>query len=237
MALLALGNTPRPDLGVLLDALGPAADLVQRDLRLIALSDRIRGVEWSPDKAAALVGLLLDVLEARPQTAERLPDWWQALTSSVDGSALLSEYGFGSRNAFVGELVERLFRRLLPATPETADACEFFALAMPGDTLRRLALLLSAPADAEFDAGSYTPRAVSYWQDTLLQAITSCTRQIRAAGMENAAHQFRIQLDAFRHAAASVYTHLDAHGISMDLVFRLRQLRGRVIRVPFFWAA
>jgi site-specific recombinase len=55
--------------------------------------------------------------------------------------------------------------------------------------------------------------------------------------MENAAHQFRIQLDAFRHAAASVYTHLDAHGISMDLVFRLRQLRGRVIRVPFFWAA
>jgi site-specific recombinase len=285
MALLALGHTPRPDLAALLDALDPAAGLVQRHLWLIALLDWIRGVESSPDKAAARVGLLLDVLEARPQTAERLRAWWQTLTASVDGSTLLSEYGFASRNAFVSELVERLYRKLLPATPETADACELFALAMPsaldalwlgalpGDTLRRLALLLSDPADAKFDAGSHVPRAVCYWQDTLLEAITSCTSQIRAAGfspeirlrmsapardarpfhglaasfdalrdawldpqssasgIENAAHHFRTQLDACRHAAASVYTHLDAHGISMDLVFRLRQLRERVIRV------
>ena len=43
--------------------------------------------------------------------------------------------------------------------------------------------------------------------------------------------RFRTQLDACRHAASSVYTHLDAHGISVDLVFRLRQLRERVLRV------
>ena len=41
----------------------------------------------------------------------------------------------------------------------------------------------------------------------------------------------RERLEACRSAAASVYTHLDAHGISVDLVFRLRQLRERVLRV------
>lgn len=39
------------------------------------------------------------------------------------------------------------------------------------------------------------------------------------------------QLDACRYAANSVYSHLDANGISMNLVFRLRQLRERVLRV------
>jgi len=39
------------------------------------------------------------------------------------------------------------------------------------------------------------------------------------------------RLEACRHAAASVYTHLDRNGISVNLVFQLRQLRGRVLRV------
>jgi site-specific recombinase len=103
----------------------------------------------------------------------------------------------------------------------------------------------------------------------VLDAMTFCTSQIRAAGFSaeirlrmsssareanpfhtlaadlsavqdawlcgqdtsNVAKQFRLQLEACRHAAASVYTHLDAHGISVDLVFRLRQLRERVLRV------
>jgi len=41
----------------------------------------------------------------------------------------------------------------------------------------------------------------------------------------------RHQLEACRQAASSVYTHLDTHGISVDLVFRLRQLRQRVLRI------
>jgi site-specific recombinase len=41
---------------------------------------------------------------------------------------------------------------------------------------------------------------------------------------------YQAQLDACNWAADSVYGHLDAHGISVDLVFRLRQLRGRVKR-------
>jgi site-specific recombinase len=43
--------------------------------------------------------------------------------------------------------------------------------------------------------------------------------------------QFRNQLELCRQAAASVYVHLDEHGISMDLVFRLRQIRERVLRI------
>jgi len=46
-----------------------------------------------------------------------------------------------------------------------------------------------------------------------------------------AAQRLRERLDTCRHAAASVYGHLDAHGISVGLVFRLRQLRERVVRV------
>ena len=44
--------------------------------------------------------------------------------------ALLADYGFASRNAFVSELAERLHHKLLPGTPETADASELFALVL-----------------------------------------------------------------------------------------------------------
>lgn len=46
-----------------------------------------------------------------------------------------------------------------------------------------------------------------------------------------AAAQLRDQLDACRHAAYSVYSHLEAHGISVGIVFRLHQLRERIVRV------
>jgi site-specific recombinase len=43
--------------------------------------------------------------------------------------------------------------------------------------------------------------------------------------------QLREQLDACRAAAATVYAHLEAHGISVHIEFQLRQLRQRIIRV------
>ncbi|WP_418146682.1 site-specific recombinase [Variovorax paradoxus] len=42
---------------------------------------------------------------------------------------------------------------------------------------------------------------------------------------------FRDRLDACRASASSVYTHLEDNGISVGLVFRLRQLRERVLRI------
>ena len=43
--------------------------------------------------------------------------------------------------------------------------------------------------------------------------------------------QYRERLDACRQAINSIYAHLELHGISIGMVFRLRQLRGRILRV------
>jgi len=51
------------------------------------------------------------------------------------------------------------------------------------------------------------------------------------AALQAAFVVFRDRLDACRAAAASVYTHLEDNGISVGLVFRLRQLRERVLRI------
>ena len=267
-----------PDISNLLETLDPHAGLVQRHVWLNTLLDWIRGHKDTPDAAVARVNLLLDVLDARPATREKVQLWWSALVASVDGSTLLSDYGFASRNAFVSELVQRLHFKLLPATPETTDASELFGLlfdvehdaqwlaALPDTTLQRLGHLLQVPANGAYAAEH--PQ-LTHWQYTLLDAMTFCTSQIRATGFSSdirlrmspsardsnpfhslaadlsavqaawlhgkdlagAVKQFRTQLEACRHAAASVYTHLDAHGISVDLVFRLRQLRERVLRV------
>ncbi|WP_422823857.1 site-specific recombinase [Variovorax robiniae] len=42
---------------------------------------------------------------------------------------------------------------------------------------------------------------------------------------------FRNRLEACRAAANAVYTHLDDNGISVELVFKLRQLRARLVRI------
>jgi site-specific recombinase len=277
--------TALPALQVLLQALDPDADGVHRHLWLIAFLQWIRGDASSARSATARVDLLLNTVEADPQVYIRLQVWWRTLIDTVDGTTLLSDYGFASRNAFVSELIERLHHKLLPTSPETSDASELFSLLMPSsldavwladlpdDSLARLGALLTAPAVGHA-AHSYPQ--LTYWQYTLLEAITFCTSQIRAAGFSpeirlrmsmpalqaspfhtleasfdamrgawlarlhgrgsadavtDSVHAFRTQLDACRHAAATVYTHLDAHGISVDLVFRLRQLRERVLRI------
>lgn len=259
-----------------LEALNPEADLVYRHLALIGL------LEWVRDdhvpQALLRVQALLDVLETQPSVRAQWQQWWQALLRKVDASTLLSDYGFASHNAFVGELLQRLRSKWLPTSPQTTDAAELFALALsspldhqwlaalPTDSLQRLAAVLSAPAQGHH---AKEHRSLTHWQDTLLDAITFCTSHIRAAGfspdirlrmdaaqredspfhdlsarfddvrnawyqqqgLAAAVHAYKTQLEACRQAVASVYEHLDAHGISVDLVFRLRQLRERVLRV------
>ncbi len=55
-------------------------------------------------------------------------------------------------------------------------------------------------------------------------------RPLDTAALEATVQTFKGRLDACRQAANSVYAHLDEHGISVDVVFRLRQLRARVLR-------
>ena len=49
--------------------------------------------------------------------------------------------------------------------------------------------------------------------------------------LNEAAQRLRERLEACRAAASTVYAHFEANGISVGLVFRLRQLRERILRV------
>ncbi|MEO6015936.1 MAG: recombinase, partial [Polaromonas sp.] len=51
------------------------------------------------------------------------------------------------------------------------------------------------------------------------------------AQLEAAITQYRERLDACRQAVNSIYAHLEDNGISVGMVFRLRQLRERMLRV------
>jgi site-specific recombinase len=266
------------ELTQLLGALDPQADLVQKHLSLMALLEWIRGDATSASPCVTRVGLLLDVLQCRPDLLTSLKLWWQQLVLALDGSTLLADYGFASRNAMLSELIQRLHLKFLPMSPETTDASELFALALsravdaqwiaalPNATLRRLAELLYAPANLHH--ARLTPH-LTFWQCSLLDALASCTSQVQAAGFspeirlrinasdqeaspfhalspnfltlreaclsgastDGAAQQFKAQLESCRAFAATVYPHLKTHGISVDVVFRLRQLRERVLRI------
>ena len=68
--------------------------------------------------------------------------------------------------------------------------------------------------------------------DSLMALRALTRRQVADADALSAALQdFREKLDACRQAASSVYVHLEDNGISVGLVFRLRQLRERVLRI------
>jgi site-specific recombinase len=274
---------PLHDLPELLAALDPQAELVYRHLWLIALFEWLRGDVRSVAASIARIELLLDAVQARPDTQARLQAWWQTLVDTMDGTPLLADYGFASRSAFVSEFFERIRLKLLPGTPETADAAALFSLvlsdgfdaqwlaALDEPALARIAVVLQPPVTLEAHAAR---PAISQWQGTVLEAITFCTSQVRATGFspelrlrmsapareatpfhclvrdfetlrdvylaapeddsderQAALQQFRERLEACRSAAATVYTHLDAHGISVNLVFQLRQLRERVLRI------
>ena len=276
------------DLPGLLNTLDPDATLVERHLWLAELLQWVRGDCRSVPAALARLGLLLDALQAQPVKARLMQRWWSALRQGLDLAVLLAEFGFSSRSAFMSEFAERLRQKLLPATPETADAAELFSLvanhpfdarwllALDGPLLARIVAALQSPAEAQAGDANGIPD----WTDTVLEAITICTSQVRAAGfaselrlrmsaqarqtapfhalasdadlllatfrsnairgdpmgrsvdgLEAALQQFRARLEACRAAAATVYTHLDEHGVSVSLVFRIRQMRERILRI------
>lgn len=264
------------DLNQLLDGLDPQASLARRHLWLISLLDWVRGREEAPQAAASRVRLFLDALDARPEALARLRQWWQLLADTVDTTALLADYGFAPRLAFLSELANRLRHKLLPGTPETTDSCELFSLAMPRAFDAAWVAALDEPTVARLAALLTTASPVTgltLWQHELLEAINYCASQVRATGfaselrqrmsaparqmqpfhdlqadvealrlafvatpreplaVDSAATRLRERLEACRQAAASVYPHLNEHGISVGLVFMLRQLRERVLRM------
>lgn len=277
------------DLSSLLSQVDPDANLAQRHLWLIAVCDWIRGDSAAPEAAAGRVELLLDALESRADVRARVRRWWQRFTQEVDLTALLADHGFAPRTAFLSELAQRLRRKLLPATPETADANELFRLVLPSRFDARWISLLSErqlarlgdllgdappPASALATAPeSEASRPVPAWRRVLVDAVLYCTSQVTAAGfapelrlrmspaardartfhalmndLERLHHEllrvptddaalqqaftaFRGRLEACRAASATVYEHFEDNGISVGLVFRLRQMRERILRI------
>ena len=53
----------------------------------------------------------------------------------------------------------------------------------------------------------------------------------REAELQAVVTRYRNRVEACRHAINSIYTHLEDNGISIGMVFRLRQLRARIVRV------
>jgi site-specific recombinase len=64
--------------------------------------------------------------------------------------------------------------------------------------------------------------------DVLRRAVGQTASQ---EAVDAAVQQLRERLEACRAAVSSVYAHLDENGISVGVVFRLRQLRERILRV------
>lgn len=263
------------DLEGLIAQLNPEADLAQRHLWLIHLFEWIRAPKPSTDLAVERVRTVVEAFEARPEARARLQAWWLKLISTVDITALLADFGFAPRTAMMSEVAERMRYKLLPSTPETVDASELFMLALPDEFDARWLHAVDAKLMQRIAAliAPHEENTVSFWETSLLDAITYCAGQILSSGfapelrlrmsekdreekpfhalihdVENlrvevllplrtndrrdaAAARLRERLDACRAAVASVYSYFEAEGISVGLVFRLRQLRARILRV------
>ncbi|WP_431777620.1 site-specific recombinase [Ottowia caeni] len=165
----------------------------------------MRGESKDPDAAVARVRMLLDAAELRPEWLHLWHQWWAQFLSTTDATPLLADLGFAPRPAFMSELVNRLRRKLLPATPETTDLGELFGLLFPGEfdarwlraldagTLERLRSLLfrATPEDLE-QSGS-----PDFAQRVLLDALTYSISQIIAIGLSSEIRT-RMSPDAMR---------------------------------------
>jgi|YelNatPaOPRAMG01_1025707.scaffolds.fasta_scaffold21946_3 site-specific recombinase len=213
-----------------LDAADPQALPVQQALWLIDFTDWLRRGP-PPQHLEAAIGapaadaadsadippelrrlrVALALLAQQPAREQAVGAVLAGLLAYTDPTLLLADFGFTARPAFFSELVERLRRKLLPATPETRDLAELFALLFPSandeawlaaldaDTLSRIAALLcagaqarAAPADpgpdpdAPLTATDPTPPPCAQqrqrWRASVLDALGFTVTQISATG-------------------------------------------------------
>ena len=172
----------------LMRALDAEAPLAERNLWLIRLLAWVRGDSDDVDMAVARMRMLIDAAEVRPDWLHQWQDWWREFLTTMDATALLADLGFAPRGSFPSELVHRLRRKLLPATPETTDLSELFGLMFPTEldakwlraldepTLQRLrTTLFRAEGHSTQAGGGYALR-------TLLDAMAYATGQISSIG-------------------------------------------------------
>ncbi|MBC7547743.1 MAG: site-specific recombinase [Polaromonas sp.] len=135
--------------------------------------------------------------------------------------------------------------------PQVRQLARLLSSDVAADTLRWQQRVMDALAycTAQIQATGFAPelrlRMDSATQDSrVFHALASDVDALRAAffsapqpndsssdGLEIAMANYRERLDACRQAVNSVYAHLEDNGISVGMVFRLRQLRARIVRV------
>ncbi|MFY9460778.1 MAG: recombinase, partial [Aquabacterium commune] len=190
---------PRPgngfDIEALLDAADAQAAPVERHIWLIRLLDWVRRGE--PVSGMQCVVRLLDA-HAHPARRERVVALLAAVWRDTDVAALLSDFGFSPRAAFLNELGERLRGRVLPQSPETHDLAVLFGLLFSdADDADWLAALDAATLDGigalwqDALAHDATPfgdpqRAPLGWRDAFYDAMLYLATQVRAIGFSPA---------------------------------------------------
>ncbi len=147
------------------------------------------------------------------------------------------------------DTLARLGGLLNPARADSADLAEALDRPQTHATLAEdwQTVLLEALTycTSQVRATGFSPELRLRMSSQSLQSrpfhgLASDLEAIRAALSEHgpdsgalhlAVDQFKSRLEACRSAASSVYVHLNEHGISVGLVFRLRQLRERILRI------
>jgi len=190
---------PRPgngfDIEALLDAADAQAAPVQRHIWLIRLLDWVRRGE--PVSGMQCVVRLLDA-SAHPARRERVVALLAATWRDTDVAALLADFGFSPRAAFLNELGERLRGRMLPHSPDTTDLAVLFGMLFSdADDADWLAALDAATLDGigalwreslAHDAAPFgdPQRAPLGWRDAFYDAMLYLATQVRAIGFSPA---------------------------------------------------
>jgi site-specific recombinase len=141
--------------------------------------------------------------------------------------------------ALDSETLRRLRSELIasPDANDAADAATGFWQSALMDALIFCVSQISATGFASEIRSRMSPEAQAQRPFHELPAdFEALRRAVNAYGARSpeaiaAADLLRLQLDACRHAAYTVYSHLEEHGVSVGIVFRLRQLRERIVRV------
>jgi site-specific recombinase len=248
---------PRPgtgfDIESLLDSADAHATLAERHIWLIRLLDWVRRGE-PVSGSRYVLRLLMQDAARRDKVVALLAAFWR----DVDVAALLADFGFSPRSAFLNELGERLRRRALPQSPDTGDLAVLFGLLFdhPDDaawladlddsTLDDLGALwaraLAHPlAQAPGGAGALPDdNAALGWREPFYDAMLYLASQVRAAGFSPAFRsRIGMRVDADFDAgeamrSASAPTPSGATDGSARLAFRqlarvVEQLRERAV--------
>lgn len=132
--------------------------------------------------------------------------------------------------------------------PQLTQLVRLLSSDVPADTAhwRRCIMDALAYCTAQIQATGFAPelrlRMDPATQDSrVFHALAADVDALRAAffasppgqsgDVESVMATYRSRLDACRQAVNSIYAHLENNGISVGMVFRLRQLRARIVRV------